>query len=77
MSLERKDVRFKVDADVHQAIAVLSEVAQADIGEWIEMVVIREVTRRIHEASVIAERTARLGITGSGRDSQGFARNDR
>lgn len=71
MSLERKDVRFKLAVDVHGALAVLAECAQVDIGEFVEAIVQREVMRRVHEASVISERAARLGITGSGRESQG------
>lgn len=71
MSLERKDVRFKLHPDMHQALSVLAETAQVDIGEFCEMLVQREVVRRVHEASVIHERTARLGITGIGRESSG------
>lgn len=71
MSLDRKDVRFKLAPDMHQALTVLADCAQIDIGEYVEMVVQREVVRRCHEASVIAEKTARLGIAGIGRDCQG------
>ena len=70
MSLERKDVRFKLAPDMHQALTVLAECAQVDIGEFVEQVVQREVVRRVHEASLIHERTVRLGIAGSGRESQ-------
>lgn len=71
MSLERKDVRFKLDAEMHQALGVLAEIAQVDIGEFCEQIVRGEVVRRVHEATVISERTARLGITGISRESQG------
>ncbi len=73
MSLDRKDVRFKMAPDLHQALTVLAECAQVDIGEFVELIVQREVVRRVHEASVIADRTARLGISGSGRESPGIA----
>jgi hypothetical protein len=73
MALERKDVRFKMDAEMHQALTVLAECAQVDIGEFVELVVQREVIRRVHEASVIAERTSRLGINGNLRESPGAA----
>jgi hypothetical protein len=33
--------------------------------------IVRELKRRIHDASVIAERTAHLGITGKSRDDSG------
>ena len=71
MSLERKDVRFKLAPEMHQALTVLAECAQVDIGEFVEMVVQREVVRRVHEASVIAERTSRLGINGNSRENSG------
>lgn len=64
MSLERKDVRFKLDPQVHAALTVLAECAIKDIGEFVESIVISEVQRRVHEASVIAQRTAGLGISG-------------
>lgn len=71
MSIERKDVRFKVAPEMHQALTVLAECAQVDIGEFVELIVQREVIRRVHEASVIAEKTSRLGITGNLRELQG------
>ena len=71
MSLDRKDVRFKMAPDMHQALSVLADLAQVDIGEFCELIVQREVVRRVHEASVIAEKTSRLGITGISRESQG------
>lgn len=73
MSLERKDVRFKLHPDMHQALTVLAETAEVDIGEFCEMLIQREVVRRVHEASLIHERTARLGISGIGRESSGGA----
>lgn len=71
MSLERKDVRFKLSPDMHAALTVLAETAQVDIGEFVEMVIEREVVRRVHDAHRIQERTARLGITGIARESRG------
>jgi len=75
--LDRKDVRFKLAPDAHAALAVLAEIAQVDIGEYVEQIVAREVVRRVHDATVIAQRTARLGIAGSVRESQGIAGNGR
>ena len=71
MSLERKDVRFKLAPDMHQALTVLAECAQLDIGEFVEQVVAHEVVRRVSQASVIHERTARLGLAGISRESAG------
>lgn len=74
MTLERKDVRFKLAPDVHGALAVLAECAQVDIGEFCELLIQREVLRRVHEASVIADRATRLGIIGKDREQPGFIR---
>ncbi len=75
MSLERKDVRFKLQPDTHQGLSVLADVAGMDIAEWCEAVISKEVAKQVHEASVIHERTSRLGISGilsgkSGRDQE-------
>lgn len=65
MALERKDVRFKLDPDDHAALSVLADVSDSDIGEFVELIVQREIVRRVHAARVVAERTARLGISGN------------
>jgi hypothetical protein len=75
MALERKDIRAKLDADMHAALAVLCEVDQLDIGEFVERVLVRVIRERCHAATVIAERTARLGISGSSRESPGMPGN--
>jgi hypothetical protein len=68
MALERKDIRAKLDPDVHTALCVLCEVDQLDLGEFVEQLLVKEITKRVHDASVIAERTARLGISGKSRE---------
>ena len=77
MSLERKDIRAKLDPDLHAALTILCEVDGLDIGEFVEAVVGRVVRDRVHAATVIADRTARLGITGNRRESAGVAGNPR
>jgi hypothetical protein len=68
MSLERKDIRAKLDPDMHHALSVLADVDQLDMGEWVERVLLREITRRVHEATVIADRIPRSGKSGSSRE---------
>lgn len=68
MALERKDVRAKLDADLHSALVVLSEVDGVDIGEFIERELVRVIRNRVKDAKVIARRTERLGISGNGRE---------
>lgn len=71
MALERKDVRAKLDPDMHGALTIVCETDQLDIGEWVESLIVRELHRRIHDAKNIAEKTSRLGITGNRRESAG------
>lgn len=73
MALERKDIRAKLDPDMHAALTVLCDVDGLDIGEFVERVLCREIADRVHAAKVVAERTARLGISGNGREFQGGA----
>lgn len=73
MALERKDIRAKLDPDMHAALSVLCDVDGCDLGEFIEREIVRVVLKRCHAASVIAERTARLGINGNVRESSGVA----
>lgn len=74
MALDRKDVRAKLDPDVHAALTVLAEVDGCDIGEFVERELLRVVRSRVHDATLIAERTARLGIPGILREPQGKGR---
>jgi len=69
--LERKDIRAKLDPDMHAALTVLCEVDQLDIGEFVEKLLVREVRERVHAATVIAERCTRLGISGNRREQPG------
>lgn len=73
MALERKDIRAKLDPDMHAALAILCEVDALDIGEFVERELVRVIRERVHAATVIAQRTERLGISGSSRESQGTA----
>jgi hypothetical protein len=73
MALERKDIRAKLNPDMHEALAVLCDVDGCDFGEFIERELVRVIVKRCHAATVIAERTARLGISGNGRESPGVA----
>lgn len=65
MSLERKDLRLKLDAEDHQALALCAEAEAQELAEWAERVLVRAVRRRLHAAMVLAEKARRLGISGS------------
>lgn len=76
MSLERKDVRFKLDPSEHEALKVICDHDGRDVGEWVEQLVLQEIERRAavaREAIALAERLERLGISGKNRESQGIA----
>jgi hypothetical protein len=77
MALERKDVRAKLDPDMHAALVVLCDVDGLDIGAYIERVIVDVVHQRLHAASVIAERVGRLGISGKRREPPGISGNRR
>lgn len=68
MSLERKDLRLKLDPEIHAGLDVLADVDGKQLAELAEEFVAAEVRRRIHVATVIAERARRLGMAGSGRE---------
>lgn len=64
MALERKDVRFKLDAELHAQLKAICDLDDIDIGEYIESLVVPVVHKRVHDAMVLADRLHRVGITG-------------
>lgn len=64
MSLDRKDVRAKLDHDIHRALTVICEVDGREIGEFIENELVRIVKKRVHDATVIAAFIGNAGLTG-------------
>jgi hypothetical protein len=71
MSLERKDVRCKLDPNEHEALKVISDADGMDLSEWVEQLILLEINRRAaiaREAISLAERLERLGISGQIRE---------
>lgn len=66
--LERKDVRFKLDPDMHTALTIVAASDSLDIGEWVEKLVASEVHRRVHTYTVAADKLRRAGISGNNGD---------
>lgn len=64
MTLERKDLRVKLDADDHAWLQLLAEADDMELAHFAERVLVREIRRRGHAAIVLAERAQRLGLTG-------------
>lgn len=77
MSLERKDLRAKMCPAKHAQLAVIAECDGKDIGEIVEEVMCEWIDRRVNDATVLAERLARLGISGKTRESPGTAGSQR
>ena len=65
MSLERKDLRLKLDADDHTGLQLLAEADEVDLSEWAERLLKREIRRRVHASIVLANKAQRLGIAGN------------
>lgn len=68
MSLERKDVRFKLDPQRHDVLARIARANATDIGEWVEALVSAEVDRQLHMATIVAGALPGQGKSGSGRE---------
>ena len=77
MSLERKDVRAKLDDDMHAAFKAICEQDEIDMGVFIERLLVPVIQKRVHDAMVLAEKLQRLGIAGNNRESPGVAGNGR
>lgn len=57
MSLDRKDLRIKLDPDDHTGLTLLAE--------WAERELVKVIRRRVHAAMVLAKKAERLGIAGN------------
>jgi hypothetical protein len=77
MSLERKDLRLKLDADTHAGLDVLADVDGKQLSDLAEEIIGDYVRRRIHAATVVAARASRLGLSGNRRESAGISGIDR
>jgi hypothetical protein len=64
VSVELKDLRIKLDPDDHAGLVLLAGLVDADLNVWAKRVLVREIRRRIHAATVIAERAKAKGISG-------------
>lgn len=62
MSLERKDLRIYLDADMHAGLAILADQDRIEMRELAEQVVREYVLDRVHDAIVIAEKAERAGL---------------
>ena len=75
MSLERKDIRAKLDPDMHARLRAICDVDNIDMGEFIEAALIPVIEKRVHDAMMLATELLRQGIAGNNRESPGVAGN--
>ena len=68
MSLERHDVRAKLDPVDHAALVVICDLDGVTIAEFIERLPVPVIHKRVHDANLLASRFPQPGISGSGRE---------
>jgi hypothetical protein len=71
MSLERQDVRAKLDPDVHEALVAICDAKGLTVAEFVEALLEPEIRRLVHESHCIASKTQGLGIAGKNRETPG------
>lgn len=71
MSLDRVDVRAKVDPDMHEALLAICDAKGVTLGEFIEALLVPEIKRLVHEANVISERLRSIPASGKNREAPG------
>ena len=71
MSIERKDIRSKLDHDAHAKLKAICDIDGVDMGEFIESVLLPVIEKRVHDAMMLSNELARQGITGNKRESSG------
>lgn len=69
MSLERKDVRPRLNADYHALLQEVADYYGLDINEWAGRVLVAALQKEAHRASELARRMEKRGITRIARDS--------
>ena len=74
MSLPRKDVRAKLDHDMHAALKVLCNVDRVTEAQFIEALLEPVIKARFHAASLIVEKATEAGLAGMLRESQAGGR---
>ena len=68
MSLERRDIRAKIDAEMHAKLRAICEIDKVDMGEFIEAALLPVIEKRVHDAIELARLLHVPGTSGSGRE---------
>lgn len=64
MSLERPDIKFRLNPDTKTKLDAIADARGMTLAEWVERVVEREIAREVHEATVLVERLSRTRGSG-------------
>lgn len=67
MSLERPDIKFRLDPEYHEALRVICDAKGVTRAQFVESVVVPVIRDQVHAATVIADRVRGLGISGNAR----------
>jgi hypothetical protein len=62
MALDRKDARTTMDHDIHAQLTMYADKDDLTVAEYIERLVVRDVTSRSTDAIETVERLKGLGI---------------
>lgn len=73
MSLDRKDIRAKLDPEWHEALVKICARDGIDVGDFIEREIERVLSERIHGWILDSQVMETLGITGKLRERPGAA----
>jgi hypothetical protein len=68
MSIERKDVRAKLDPELHAALVEICNLDGIEIAEYIERLLVPAIRARCSGAIELSKRLQRAGFSGSGRE---------
>lgn len=74
MSLDRKDIRAKLDPEWHEALVKICARDGIDVGEFVEREIQRVLAERIHGWILDSHVFEGLGITGKLRETSGTKR---
>lgn len=71
MGLPRKDIRLKLDHDMHAACKAIAEAADLDPAEWCEQVIVDVIVKRVHAANLLVLKLEASGSLGKFREDPG------
>ena len=71
MSLDRPDIKYRLDPAYHTALKRICDARGMTLAEFTERLMEREIRLIVHEASLVAQSAADLGIAGNSRESAG------